>query len=158
MVQLGGCASASAPGDTSRTARRGQQGFSLLEILIAVMLVSLAVLGLAMGFLTLVRTNRASYERQQVDHAATNYAESLKAAQYLPCVPSDPDPDYDAGPDLWEPSRGVEVQVIDVEYWNSVSQDYQEACPGPDAGTQRVTILAEWRGHERQAQIVKRNR
>ncbi len=42
--------------------------------------------------------------------------------------------------------------------WNTASQDYQEACLGPDAGTQRVTILAEWRGHERQAQIVKRNR
>lgn len=162
MSQLGTCASCDAsidaPAPASRHLFGAQAGFSLMEILVTIMLVSVAVVALALGFLTLVRTNRSTYEQQQVDHAATNYAESLKASQYEPCAPAAAEPDYSSGTDLWAPSGGVQVQVIDVEYWNSSSRTFQPQCPGSDAGAQRLTIRAQWGDHDRQAQIVKRNR
>lgn len=136
---------------------RGQRGSSLIEIVISVMLVSIVVLGLAAGFLTLVRTNRMTYEQQLVNHAAGNYAESLKSVAYLPCS-SSTTPDYDSAPDLWQPGNSVQVHVADVEYWNPTTRDYQEACPAADGGTQRLTVLAEMGARVRQAQIVIRNR
>lgn len=131
-----------------------------MEIIVAVMLVSMVVLGIAAGFLGLVRANRMTQEQQAVDHAVTNYSESLKSAEYLPCSPG-PDPDYDASAGLWVSERGdLSVWVDDVEYWDPATSDYGDSCPGAgaDAGTQRLTIRAEWRGRDRQAQIVKRNR
>lgn len=121
------------------------------------MLVSIVVLGLAAGFLTLVRTNRMTYEQQQVDHAASNYAESLKSVGYQPCTASTA-PDYDTSSDLWQPSSAVQVQVADVEYWNPATDSYVDDCPGTDGGTQLLTVRAEWGERDRQAQIVKRNR
>lgn len=153
IVQLGRRTHCTAPGQ-----RVGQAGFSLLEIIIAVMLVSMVVLALATGFLTLIRTNRSTYEQQQVDHATTNYAESLKAVQYEPCQPGSGDPDYGASPDLWEPGAGISVAVVDVRYWNPAAGAYEPGCPPSDGGTQLLTIRAEYRDRERQAQIVKRNR
>lgn len=153
IVQLGRRA-----GCTALEHRRGQAGLTLIEIIISVALVSMVVLGLATGFLTLIRTNSATYRQQQVDHAATNYAESLKAVQYEPCVPAGADPDYGAAPDLWTPSDDLQVEVVDVEFWDPGTSDYVDDCTGADAGTQRVTVRAEWRDRERQAQIVKRNR
>jgi prepilin-type N-terminal cleavage/methylation domain-containing protein len=153
IVQLGRRAGCIALGR-----RDGQAGFTLLEVVISVALVSLVVLGLATGFITLVRTNGSTYRQQQVDHAATNFAESLKAVQYQPCVPAGADPDYGAAPDLWAPSDDLQVEVVDVEYWDPAEGDFDDTCVGADAGAQRVTVRAEWRDRERQAQIVKRNR
>jgi Tfp pilus assembly protein PilV len=152
IVQLGRRTHCSAPGRDS-----GQAGFSLLEIIIAVMLVSMVVLSLATGFLTLVRTNRMTYEQQQVDHATTNYAESLKSVVYLPCGPSGT-PDYGSDASLWTPPPEVQVSVVDVKYWDASTGDYESTCPNGDTGAQLLTIRAEFRDRERQAQIVKRSR
>ena len=135
----------------------GQGGFTLMEIIVSVMLVSMVVLGIAAGFLGLVRTNRMTQEQQAVDHAVTNYSESLKSAEYLPCS-GGPDPDYDASSGLWVSDRGVTVWVDDVEYWDESSGAFVSSCPSPDSGSQRLTIRAEWRDRERQGQIVKRSR
>jgi type II secretory pathway pseudopilin PulG len=162
-LQLGRDGRRSAPEVVARCPRAatgpsaGQSGLTLIEILISVALVSLVVIGLAAAFLTLVRTNDATYRQQQVDHAVTSYAESLKAVQYQPCVPAGDDPDYGDAPDLWAPPGDLQVEVVDVEYWDPVGRDYDDDCVG-DAGTQLVTVRAEWRDHDRQAQIVKRNR
>jgi type II secretory pathway pseudopilin PulG len=127
-----------------------------MEIIVSVMLVSMVVLGIAAGFLGLVRTNRMTQEQQAVDHAVTNYSESLKSAEYLPCS-SGPDPDYDALSGLWVSERGVSVWVVDVQYWDESTGSYVDSCSG-DTGSQRLTVRAEWRDRERQGQIVKRSR
>lgn len=152
IVQLGRRARCTASGR-----RATQGGFSLLEIVIAVALVSVSVLALATAFLTLVRTNAATGNQQTADHAAANYAESMKALSYQPCTTS-ATPDYGDDPGAWTPSSGVQVDVVDVEFWDPSTQDYVDSCPGADSGTQRITVRAEWRDRERQAQIVKRNR
>lgn len=152
IVQLGRRTRCIAPGR-----RAGQGGVSLLEVLIAVALVSLTVLALATAFLTLVRTNDATASQQEADHAASNYAESLKAAEYQPCTTT-ATPAYGTDPSLWNPPSGVQVSVVDVEYWDPATGAYVGSCPTADGGTQRLTLRAEYRDRERQAQIVKRNR
>ena len=98
-----------------------------------------------------------TFEQQQVDHAAANFAESLKSVGYQACTAATV-PDYSTSSDLWQPSNAVQVQVADVEYWNPATDSYQDTCPGTDGGTQRLTVRAEWGERDRQAQIVKRNR
>lgn len=134
----------------------GQGGFTLMEIIVSVMLVSIVVLGIAAGFLGLVRTSRMTQEQQAVDHAVTNYSESLKSAEYLPCgTPTG----YEGSPGLWTSDRNVGVEVMDVEYWDESSGTFVSSC-GTDGGSQRLTIRAEWPGgdRERQGQIVIRSR
>lgn len=152
VVQLGRRTDCTAP-----RIGAGQAGFSLIEVVIAVALVSLSVLSLAMGFLTLMRANAATAAQQEADHAAANFSESLKAAGYQPCAPGST-PDYDADAALWSPPSGVQVRVVHVEYWSPASRAYVDSCPSGDTGTQRVTVRAEFRDRERTAQIVKRNR
>ena len=61
----------------------GQAGSSLIEVILAVALVAMVVLGLATAFITLMRINRANAEQQRIDHAVDNVAEQLKAAPYV---------------------------------------------------------------------------
>ena len=78
-------------------------------------LVSLVVLALAAGFLTIVRVNADTAERQVVDQALGSYTESLTTAQYLPCDdPTQPGSaanyaaTYPAG--SWTPAPGVTAE------------------------------------------------
>ena len=68
---------------TARRAACDQAGSTLLEVIIAVILVSMVVLGLATAFVTLMRINRGNAEQQRVDHAVDNVAEQLKAVSYV---------------------------------------------------------------------------
>ena len=162
-VGLGGAALRAAPGHRNRRRRAaGQSGFGLIEVVLAVGLVSLGVLALASAFLTLTRVNAATEAQQRVDHAVANYAESLKAADYVPCSPGPTGVDYSTAPGLWAPPVGLQVQIVSVQYWNPAGASgagaYQEMCPGSDGGTQLVTVRASSGDAERQAQIVKRQR
>ncbi len=163
FVGLGRTAHRAAPGHRlQRRAAAGQSGFGLIEVVLAVGLVSLGVLALASAFLTLTRVNAATEGQQRVDHAVANYAESLKAADYVPCSPGPTGVDYSTALGLWAPpgADGVQVQIVSVRYWNAAAGGgtYQATCPGTDGGTQLVTVRAASADNERQAQIVKRQR
>ncbi len=149
-----------------RRSHRAQAGVSLIEVLISVFLISLVVLGLAAGFLTIVRVNADTAERQVVDQAIGSYTESLTTAQYLPC--DDPTQPGDVGTytstypaGSWTPAPGVTASIVDVEYWDGTS-GFDDACPGApsaaDRGAQRLTVQVAYRDTQRQAQIVKRSR
>src|SRR5690606_13599486 len=69
----------------ARRSGRGQGGYSLVEVLIALVLAGLVVLGLVAGLYTLINSTRQTMERQQVEMALGNFGESLKAAPYRPC-------------------------------------------------------------------------
>lgn len=146
-----------------RRARSQQAGFSLLEVLVAVMLVGLVVLGLATAFLTMVRTNRMTSEQQRVDHALNDVTETLKATHYVPCTPgAAPAPGERIAPYLAAvPAQinGVRLQLLDVTYRDPSGEVFAPTCPpSGDAGTQLITVHGQFGGRERNAQIVVRAR
>ncbi len=149
---------------TGRSANAaGQDGSSLIEVIIAVFLVSLVVLGLATAFISLMRINRANAEQQRVDHAVDNVAEQLKATTYEATgTPAQRITAYETGLGLAAtPSGEPTVRITRVECRvrsAAPSADTYSACTATDTGTQRITIRGEFRDRSRQAQIVVRNR
>ncbi len=141
----------------------GQAGSSLIEVILAVALVAMVVLGLATAFITLMRINRANAEQQRIDHAVDNVAEQLKAVPYVasgnrvaqyttalalpPSTPGQPTVTVVA----------VECRERSTAATPANADSYDAAC-ATDGGTQRVTVRGEWRGRDREAQIVVRNR
>lgn len=141
--------------------RRSQAGFSLVEVLICVMLVSIVILGLAAGMLTLLRVTKATSERQQIEVALGRFTENLLVSAYIPCAPTPaPSPNvtnYNNVPGRWNPEKpGMTATIIGVEYWNDAQKKFASTCPpGLDQGTQRLKVQVEWRGRTGTAQIVK---
>ena len=140
-----------------------QAGATLLEVIVAVMLVSMVVLGLATAFVTLMRINRGNAEQQRIDHAVDNVAEQLKAvpyvasgdrlAQYTTALALPPSTSAQPTVTL----QRVECRVRSTAATAASADAYDAACT-TDGGTQRVTVRGDWRGRSREAQIVVRNR
>ncbi len=140
-----------------------QQGASLVEVLISIVLVGVVILGLAAGMLTLIGTSTSTSERQQIQLALGSFTESLKAGTYEPCTsdPARPTPAsyqaaYEAWPSKWVPSQaGMTRGITLVEYWNSEQAKFADSCPDAgDQGTQRLTVQVDWQGRSGTAQVV----
>lgn len=152
---------------------RGQAGLSLIESLISVVLVSLVVLGLAGGFLTMMRATEASSSRQRTDAAITSFTESLKSVPYTPCVTGRTGPQdaaayqsfYETWDGRWTPPADAAVsdrRITGVEYWSPANVggsagDYVASCPGADAGAQRLTVSVTVNGSTATGQVVIRS-
>lgn len=147
---------------TPAVASRGQAGYTLIEVVIAVALTGLVILSLATAMLTIVRANGLNSDRQRVDAAMTSFSESVRGGAYLPCgeTPAPTAAGYNGGYDPsagdWAPPTGVDVNVVDVEYWDRNADEYVDTCPVDDGGAQRLTLTTSWRNLERSAQIVVR--
>lgn len=156
-----------------RLAAADQRGLSLVEVILAIMLIGTVILSLAAGMLTLVRTSASTSERQQMQLALGSITENLLVSPYVPCqfAPTNPgaaaqfhDAQYHAWSGAWSPSLpGMsEARIVGVEYWstnpdnNASTTDgaYRTACPpdpsGPstprDQGTQRITVEVSMNG------------
>lgn len=154
------------PHDPAPARRHGgaQSGYTLLEVLIAVVLAGLVVLSLAAGMLTVVRVSAQTSERQTADAAMSSFAESVRAAPYLRCDdPARPgnvatyQDDYDVWAEAWQPRPGMTARIVAVEHWNGTNR-YVAACPGTDRGAQRLTLEVTWGDQERRSHVVKRQR
>ena len=140
-----------------------QQGASLIEVLISVVLVGVVILGLAAGMLTLIGTSTSTSERQQIQLALGSFTESLKAGAYETCTsnsavatPATYQAAYDAWPSKWTPPQGSMTSGITrVEYWDSQLAEFVDSCPNAgDQGTQRLTVQVDWQGRSGTAQVV----
>ena len=157
-----------------------QGGFSLLEVLIALVIISTLVLALINGLLTTTQSDNASNENQRMNAALTSFGETLKDITYKDCA----DPAWYSGvyadtvasitdPDERRRIYGVavmsNVSVVRVQYFTGASfpidangnQDrtggaFSDSCI-TDAGTQLLTYKVTYRGRSRTAQTVKRN-
>jgi Tfp pilus assembly protein PilV len=140
-----------------------QQGASLVEVLISVVLVGVVILGLAAGMLTLIGTSTSTSERQQIQLALGSFTESLKAGTYEPCTsnsalatPATYQAAYEAWPSKWTPPQaGMTRGITRVEYWDSAQAVFVDSCPNAgDQGTQRLTVQVDWQGRSGTAQVV----
>lgn len=145
--------------------RRGAAGFSLVEVLISIALVSTLVLALVTGLLTLVRTTESNNQRQQIQLALGNMSEGMRAISYRDCNggganATNYEGDYYGVPSNWTPTRAgrpdMTAEVLDVEFWNPSSRTFQDTCPGTDGGAQQLTLRVAWRDRDDTTQVVVR--
>lgn len=147
-----------------RLTQRGQGGFTLVESLVAVVLVGLVVLALAGGMVTLLATTAASANEQRLQTGLTSFTESVKAMPYRDCASLDEvRTDYAAWSGRWDPPSGMTVTITDVEYWNpaagSEAGEFQPTCPGggtTDRGAQRLSVHVTWNGDTATTETVVR--
>lgn len=148
--------------------RRSEAGASLIEVMIALLLLSLVISALAAGLVTFMKVNALTSRHQQLTHAVGNTAEALKASPYRLCdsptggaaTATQYNQAYGAWEFRWEPLENMTVEVINVEFWNPTSRDFitdtATACHGGDPGAQRLTVEVRWQGEQRRGQVVKR--
>lgn len=155
---------------------RNQAGYSLLEALVAIMLTSMVILGLAGALLAAVKSSAVADRVQRADSALGSFTESLKTMDY----PDDGDPatcptlaDFEAGwdsySDAWEPPAELridkdpvtgehELEMVGIEHWQPDGTDmgsYAAACPSAgDPHTHRLTVEVTIAEKSRRAQVV----
>lgn len=146
---------------------------SLVEAILATLLVAVVVLALAGGMLTMVGASGASSARQRTTTALTSFTESLKAIPYTDCTAggSTPAPAayqavYDAWPGRWTPAADSGVsdrRIVRVDYWHPAagtpptSGEFRSTCPaGGDGGAQRLTVSVTVDGSTSRGQVVIR--
>ena len=128
---------------------------------------SLVVLALAAGLLALVRATAATSDKQDLQLAVGNFAESLKAMPYEPCATAaEYETAYLAWPQRWVPPADTTVEIVEVEYWHRTTGpvdapgpgDFLTTCPASDEGTQRLTVRASLPERGLTAELVKGTR
>ncbi|WP_424216197.1 type IV pilus modification PilV family protein (plasmid) [Streptomyces sp. BI20] len=121
------------PGRSPR--RRGEEGETLIEALVAVVLIGVAFLTVLGGLGTAVVSSVAQRQTVGADAIARSTAERIIGAPYAACA---------RGYGTPAPPAGYAVTVT-VEYWDGVGA-FGPACPSTDTGVQKVTLTVRATG------------
>jgi len=124
----------------STTHRTGNKGFSLLEVLVTVVILSVALLGLAGLMLSSMRNNHSAYQRSQatwlaydiIDRARANRNLALAGSYNIALTAPAPTPVTATSPD--SPPAKSPIQVQDLAQWRGA---LAQALPG---GTGSVAV------------------
>lgn len=141
----------------------GESGFGLVEVMIAVLLMSLLIGGMTLGLITAIRTTGDNQVRQRLQASLSAYADSLQQMPYVTGACSARDTAgynsaYAAWSDRWNPPPGVTVSVAGaVRYWDRTAKDFVNTCPSTDTGAVLLNIKASRGALAATGQVVKRN-
>lgn len=143
------------------TRHRGQTGQSLIEVIIAILLMGSIFGVVAGGLLTVIRTGTANENLQTIDAALVSYGEILQSqVDYISCdAPvslineayffAADNPAVTTGSNSptatqWRRPQNVLVQVLSVRSFNPITETWANGCLTPDGGSQliryRVTV------------------
>ncbi len=137
---------------------RGQSGQSLIEVIIAILLLGSVFLVLVGGLLTITKATKTNERTQGIDAALVTYGEILQTqVPYSNCV-SGVASTYQASAEgfitgggapgassSWRRSNYMVTEVVGVESWNEATGEFQDrgaalqSCANPDTGAQRIT-------------------
>jgi len=141
--------------------RRGAAGTTLLEVLVAVALVSTVLLGVMAGMLTTVRASGSNSSGVASDAALVSVTERMKSLPYRPCGGAAPDYEQQLNQPRLHTAAGqeIEVRVEGVEQWQPAPANrYAPGCPaGGDRGTQLVRVLVTVGDSSSRGSVVVRN-
>lgn len=127
------------PGYAGNKAR--QSGFTLLEILVAIVVLSIGLLGLAGLMATSMRNNHSAYQRTQatwlaydvIDRMRVNRAAALTESYDIPLATAT------------SPSAGL--AKLDIDDWKTTLERTLPAGDGSvdvTPGTRAVTVIIQW--------------
>ena len=173
------------PGDTPRSCaigarpRRGQSGQSLVEVIIAMLLIGSIFLILAGALFTVIKVTTSNKNLQAIDTGLITYGEILQTqVPYENCSSSTQTASiYQSNAEAFITGGGAEptkwrlpytdgasmVTVLTgVESWNTTTGAFEDRgnsfykCVSPDSGVQRVSYTITFGGVSRTGQVVKR--
>ena len=111
--------------------RRGEDGMSLAEVLVAVAILGVAVAVIVGGLAQATSSSDRQRKHATADTALKSFAEHIKlrltAGAYVEC-PATTVSSYQSLPG-WTAPAGYAVTVESVKYWNGST--FADACPGP---------------------------
>ena len=106
--------------------RHDDRGDTLLELIITIAILGVCVVAIASTIAISIRVSSIHRTEADLGTALHNYAEQVDAMPYVAC-----------GPYSLPTQPGFSAPTVSVAFWNGTSF---AACPGTDAGVQRVTI------------------
>lgn len=121
---------------TTRFNRLSNKGFSLIEILVAVVVLSLGMLGIAALQMTAIRFNQSAQSRTQVTSLANDIIDKMRAnpaflASYTQAVPANA-------------TANTDVTNWKLALTNVLGANATGAIAGPNAVDQTYTISITW--------------
>ena len=137
---------------------RGESGDTLVEVLMAVVIMGIAFVGLLAGLGTAIRLSATHRGQSSADVVLVSAAESVKSQTYVPCpglTTSSYNPTLGVTlPSGWSSSN---VAITSVKGWNGSAF---ATCPATDAKLELITIRATSPDNQasvEQVDVVKRN-
>ncbi|WP_405486485.1 prepilin-type N-terminal cleavage/methylation domain-containing protein [Streptomyces sp. NBC_00096] len=129
--------------------RRGEEGETLIEVLVAVVLMGVAFVAILGGMGTAIVSSVAQQKVTTADSVIRSAAEKVVSDPYVSCA---------IGYGTPTPPAGYTV-TVEIEYWDGVGS-FGRSCPSADTGVQRVTLTVRSTGphpvRDATLEVVKR--
>jgi len=159
---------------------RGERGQSLVELLVAIVLVGMVFLAITLAILTVVRSSGSNRRIQSIDTALVSYGEVIRDRTLVPytacaaagtsgsttvasayqtsaALPAAMSTSNAAvASDTWRKPVGMVVEVVGIDAWSLSNSQFVTGCAVPDGGAQRVTYKITYEGSSRTGQTIKR--
>nr|WP_163501138.1 type IV pilus modification protein PilV [Halomonas socia] len=130
-----------------RPSLKGQQGVTLVEVLIAVLVLSVGLLGVAAMQTTSLQMNHSAYLRSQANNMAYDIIDRMRANRSA-SLDGDYAHEMQAGP-----PAGNSVAAADVREWLSdLALTLPEGKGEISLSTQRLSIGVQWRDRDGDSQ------
>jgi Tfp pilus assembly protein PilV len=120
---------------------RGDDGITLIEVVIASVILSTVVLGLVTGIMTAVKASDLHRREARSEVAMRQYVESIEAGAYIPCPTATPAL-YSAYGTSTIDTYQLSVTAVDAWSANSNPVRFTNGCTS-EAGAERLTIHLE---------------
>ena len=151
------------PRSLGRRRCRGEDGFNLTEVLIAMVILGVAVFGVITAMGASIVASDVHRKAVTSDSIVRSYAERLNGAVYQECATPAAAQYQPAGTGVTVPA-GFTASITNIKYWNgdgssSTPATFSATCAtAPDFGVQQITIQVsstDGRGKQ-QLTILKR--
>jgi prepilin-type N-terminal cleavage/methylation domain-containing protein len=125
----------------------GERGETLVELLVAMVIMGIAVVAIVFGLATSVLMSDVHRKQTQANVSVRDYAEALQDAvatsqsNYVGCAtPADYGPATAKITNTgFSTPSGYTASVVSVAYWDGTSQ-FVATCPASDTGLQQITL------------------
>lgn len=129
---------------------------SLIEVLISVVVVSLAVAAAATGIITLTRSTISANDAARANVLVTGFGEALKRLPYVECTRPDLEDEYNIAFVDVQSSLPAGQRLLKANESAAVT-DVEVTCAPVDPGVQTISFEVSSQSRTVTAEIVKRN-